>query len=99
MFELLLSIFLSYRNAQLAKAKGQNTIVWVILTLTAFFVAYIFGGVILFLILYKGPMEQRAVTEFLVSRPVLMVTFMFFGLGGYLLIRYILERMPNAPQE
>ena len=98
MFELLLSIFCAYRNALLAKQKGQNTIVWGIITVVAFFITYSVGGAILIAILYKGPMQPEALSEYILSKPVLSITLMFFGLGGYLLTRYILERMPTAKQ-
>ncbi|HEY9177656.1 MAG TPA: hypothetical protein VIN07_08205 [Flavipsychrobacter sp.] len=96
MFELLLSIFCAYRNGQLAKQKGQNTVVWGIITVVAFFVTYSIGGGILVAIMYNGPMQPEAISEYILARPVLGITLMFFGLGGYLLTRYILERMPTA---
>lgn len=95
MFELLLAIFCSYRNAQLAKIKGQNTVVWVIITIALYFVFYTIGAAILIAIMYKGPWQQSALTDYLLNHSLMVVTFMFFGLGGYLLTRYILERMPN----
>lgn len=98
MFELLLSIFCAYRNGQLAKQKGQNTVVWGIITVVAFFVTYSIGGGILVAIMYNGPMQPEAISEYILARPVLSITLMFFGLGGYLLTRYILERMPIAKQ-
>lgn len=99
MFEILLCIFLSYRNAQLAKLKGQNTVVWVILTVVSYLVAYTISAVALVLLLYSGPRTPEGLAEMLESKPLLMVTFMFFGIGGYMIIRYILERMPNVDQE
>ncbi len=99
MFELLLSIFCAYRNALLAKRKGQNVVVWVIITIVAFFLAYSIGGGILIAIMYRGPMEPAAVSEYILSRPVLSITIMFFGLGGYLLTRYILEKMTGPERE
>lgn len=96
MFELLLSIFCSYRNAQLAKRKGQNTIIWVIITMVAFFLSYFVGFMLMILIFYKGALEQTAILAFMFDRPLIVVTIMFFALGGYLLVRYILERMPDV---
>lgn len=96
MFELGLSIFCSYRNAQLAKRKGQNTVIWVIITLVAFFISYLIGFMLMVGMFYRGPLEQNALIAFMLDHPLLVVTIMFFGLGGYLLIRYILERMPDV---
>lgn len=98
MFELLLAIFCSYKNAQIAKRKAQNTVVWVIITIVAYFVCYTIGAGILVALMYKGPLEQVAMTKYLLDHPLMVVTFMFFGLGGYLLVRYILERMPNRTE-
>ena len=99
MFELLLSIFCAYRNALLAKRKGQNVIVWAIITIVAFFLAYSIAGGILIAIMYRGPLDQAALSEYILSRPVLSITLMFFGMGGYLLTRYILERMVDRRRE
>jgi DMSO reductase anchor subunit len=99
MFEFLLSIFCAYRNGQLAKQKGQNTVVWGLITIVAFFITYSIGGAILIAILYKGPLQPEAITEFILARPVLSITIMFFGLGGYLLTRYILEKMNTTKKE
>lgn len=96
MFELGLSIFCSYRNAQLAKRKGQNTVIWVIITLVAFFISYMIGFMLMVTMFYHGPLEQNALIAFMLDHPLLVVTIMFFGLGGYLLIRYILEKMPDV---
>lgn len=99
MFDFLLSVFCAYRNAILAKRKGQNVVVWVIITIVAFFLAYSIGGGILMMVLYKGPLSPEALSEFILTRPVLGITILFFGLGGYLLTRYILERMPDKSTE
>jgi Na+-driven multidrug efflux pump len=96
MFELLLSIFCSYRNAQLARRKGQNTVIWVIITMVAFFLGYFIGSVAMVSIFYRGDLTPQAMMAFLVDRPLIVVTIMFFALGGYLLVRYILERMPDV---
>lgn len=98
-FDLILCIFLSYKNAQLAKLKGQNTIVWVTLTIVLYFVGYIIGLGIMMALMYRGPLNQEAFESFVLERPLLAVTCFAFAIGGYLMIRYILERMPNADQK
>ena len=80
----------------LAKEKGQNTIVWVIITIAAFFMAYIIGGLLAVLLFYRGPMEQAALEQFLSGEPLRVFFISVSGVGGYLLVRYILERMGNA---
>lgn len=98
MFELILCVFCSYQNAQVAKRKGQNTIVWGLITLAAYFIFYCIGAAILLAIMYKGPLDQVALMDFMMSRPIMVITFIFFGLGGYLLVRYLLERMPDVKE-
>lgn len=99
MFEMLLAIFCAYQNAQIAKRKAQNTVVWVIITIVSYFVFYTIGAGILVALKYNGPLEQTAMTKFLLDHPLMVITFMFFGLGGYLLVRYILERMPDKAEQ
>lgn len=96
MFELLLAVFCSYRNAQLAKRKGQNTVVWVLITMFAFFISYFIGSIVMVSVFYRGALTSEALMSFLMERPLIVVTIMFFGLGGYLLVRYILEKMPDV---
>ena len=96
MLEIFLSIFLAYRNAQLAKRKGQNTVVWVIITLAAFFLTYLVAGAVYIAMLYNGPLDPKSLTEYMASHPFIMITLMFFGIGGYLIVRYILERMKDV---
>lgn len=95
MFELAISVFCAYQNAKLARKKGQNTVLWVFITIVSFFVAYTIAAVALVLMMYKGPMDKDALQQFIASHPFLYITVLFIGLGGYLLIRYILERMPD----
>lgn len=96
MFELPLSIFCAYQNAKLAGRKGQNPVVWVFITMLMFFLAYGMGAGILVMIMYKGPIDPDALKIFLEQHPFMYVTVLFIGLGGYLLVRYILERMPDV---
>ncbi len=97
--DILLSIFCSWHNGQLAKQKGQKVSKWFLLTLLAFFLSYMIGGVTLVGILYKGTYTTGAIVEYLQGNPLLVVTIMFFGLGGYLLVRRTLEKMPDVKKE
>ncbi|WP_276133781.1 hypothetical protein [Polluticoccus soli] len=103
--ELLLSIFFSYKNAQIAKTKGLNTIIWVLLTLLAFFTGELIAGTIAIALFYSGPLDQKSVADFVFIHPTpLRVIFIYFtGVGGCLFIRYILEQMrgnlPEKPRE
>ncbi|MCB9046159.1 MAG: hypothetical protein H6550_08455 [Chitinophagales bacterium] len=97
--DILLSIFCSWRNGQLAKQKGVSVAKWVTLTFLAYFGFYLIGGTTLLGIMYNGPYTQSDIFMFMQSHPLLVVTIMFFGLGGYLLVRRILEQMPDSQRE
>jgi len=94
--DILLSIFCSWHNGRLAKQKGQKVSKWFLLTLLAFFLSYTVGGVMLVGIMYKGVYTTGAIVAYLQGNPLIVVTIMFFGVGGYLLVRRSLERMPDA---
>lgn len=96
MLEILISIFFGYRNALLAKQKGQNTVVWVLISIIAFFLLYIFVQVTMILLMHGLPKDPYEVRDFILAHPMLYVTSLFGGIGGFLLVRYILEKMPDA---
>jgi ABC-type multidrug transport system permease subunit len=92
MLILLLLGLLIYTNMQLAKKKGKNQWVWALITFVAFFAAYtILGGTYLSIV-YKGQINREAVTSYLLNSPLVQLLLMMFGVGGVLLVRYILER-------
>jgi hypothetical protein len=95
---VLLVVFLAYKNNLLAKRKGQNSIVWVFITILAFFIGEIIGGMIMLLLFYKGEYTIEGLQAFM-TNPVRMLILPAAGMGGYLLIRYILERMPDVKQD
>lgn len=95
---LFLIVYLSYQNAQLAKQKGKNTIGWVIVTVVAMFMAGIVGAMLM-MIGYRGEVTQGAVNAFMLQHPVKVITIQFMTLGGYLLIRYFLEKMPDIKKK
>lgn len=100
MFFLLICIFFAYRNGLLAKQKGQNTVVWVIISIVAFFIAYIAGTLLMVALFYRGPIDpsaRQALESFLTGNPIRVLSLMMSGIGGYLLIHYILSRMPDVP--
>lgn len=110
MFGIFLIIYLAYRNSLLAKIKGQNPIVWVLLTIASYFMGYVIGGVVVLMILIndglitltdvsKNPQAMdgmaKQITQALGDKPIHLISMELFGIGGYLLIRFLLERMPD----
>lgn len=95
LFLIALVVFCAYQNAKLAERKGQNTVLWAFITVVAVAIAFVFSSAALVLIMYKGPIEQSAINEFVKQHPFLPITVFFLGLGGYMVVRYILERMAD----
>ena len=60
--------------------------------------AYIFGGMIV-MIGYRGALTQEAFNNYIEQRPLKVITLQFVSLGGYLLIRYILEQTPDKSKK
>ena len=112
-FDIILLVFLVYKNSVRAKLKGQNPIMWSFITVVAFLVTYFAGYffVVVFFCRDVVKLEQisavdhkakQAIAQQLVdafaANPLHLFTVEMFGLGGYLLIRYILNRMPDKKQ-
>lgn len=92
MLILFLLGFLIYYNIRLAKKKGQNPILWGIITFFGFFLAYALLGSIYIAIIYKGPITREALEAYLQREPMVVMMLTAIGVGGVLLVRYILEK-------
>ena len=112
-FDLVLLVYLTYKNSVRAKQKAHNAIVWSVITVVSVLVAYFIGFVfvaVTFCVhnvnlaqLSSTDIKTReAVTQQIVqafaTNPLHLITIEAFGLGGYLLIRYILNRMPDKKE-
>ncbi len=113
MFEIILLAYLAFRNSVRAKLKGLNSLFWAVMTVISFLFTLFVGCLIVVFNFCADAvnLEQlsstdpniRAVAskqlvEVLNSNPLHVFTIELFGIGGYLLIRYILERKPNKNQ-
>lgn len=102
MFLLILVGYLIYKNAQLAKMKDKNMFLWGTLTFIAIFCAEIIGMMVLVFGYYpelmtakdvaKSQEMARSISDSISNNVLQSFLVMFCGFGGYLLIRYILER-------
>jgi len=105
----LVVIYLSYRNGVKAKKKSLNGILWGIITLVSCFLGYIIGVMVIFSFSkdilndlpanpsyssYNDPKMQHWVME-VYNNPMHVVTMFVFSIGGYLLVRYILDKKPG----
>ncbi len=97
--DIILLFAIVFANARVAGRKGKNPVVWGLFTLGAFLLtAMIFGGMFL-MMGYKGPMTPEAIQEYGMSLQkdfLKGLTVAMFGLGGGLVIRYLLQRMPDG---
>src|SRR6186997_2911998 len=92
MLLLLLLALLIYTNVRLAKSKGKNPVVWGIVTFVAFLTFYCMLGTVYLAIVYKGPFDRESLTSYLEHRPLAVIMLSMLGIGGVLLVRFILER-------
>ena len=113
MFEIILLAYLAYKNSVRAKLKGANGIVWGAITVGAFLGALIIGGFVV-IFNFCGDsinLEQFSSTDPNVrlaasnnlmtvfnNNPLHLVTIELFGIGGYLLVRYIIDRKPGKKE-
>lgn len=113
MFEIVLLGFLAYRNSLLAKVKGQNPVLWAFVTVAAFLVFMVIGGMFVIFTFCKDAINLNQISSFdpkqreaasqqlqqvLSANPLHMITIELFAIGGYLLIRYILDKKPDKKQ-
>lgn len=87
MLEILALIFLCKKNGALATKKGLKPGTWKLYTVLAWFVGEI-AGVLFALATFA---EQNLVVAVLVG--------LMSAVGGYLLVRYILEKKPDAIED
>ena len=114
-FDLVLLAYLTYKNGLRAKLKAQNVVLWSVISLVSVMLAYFIGFVFVIMcfcaknlnlqqlnsadVKTKQAIAQQVVQAF-TDNPLHLITVELFGLGGYLIIRYILDRMPDkkAPE-
>lgn len=93
---LLIIGILIYLNVRLALAKGRNPYTWGFLSLLGFFAALFTVLLVYLLAIYDGPINgpeasKMAVTH-LTQKPLTSLMIEMLGVGGMLLVRFILER-------
>jgi len=110
MFEIILLTYLTFRNSMRAKLKGLNPVLWGGLTVIAFLSALFIGFAIVVFgfcadivdinaLSSKDPEVRTAITQQIVevvnNNPLHILTIELFAIGGYLLIRYLLDNKPD----
>ena len=107
MFEIILLTYLSFRNSVRARIKGLNVWFWgVVSALCVGCMVVVFNfldDTVNINDLSSTDLEVRSkvtkqLVEALNANPLHVLTIELFGIGGYLLIRYILEKKPNKKE-
>jgi len=113
MLELIMMTFLSFRNGVRAKTKDQNPFMWGFITFFAYIAAMVIGTLFVIQLFCHGAIDldhfssldlkarnaaAQQLAQVLSANPLNIVTIDLFGIGGYLLIRYILEKKPNKKE-
>ena len=110
---LILLIYLCYRNGVRAKVKGQHAILWGLATAAAYVFFMMIGLYFVVFNFCKDSINfeqmslmdkkaQQAAAQQLIqiisANPLHIITIELFGIGGYLLVRYILDRKPDKQE-
>lgn len=90
---------LTYMNSRLAQRKGQKHVLWAMVTLVAMFTGYTLFSVGLLIPYYPMLMEDPGAGVRILNDPLMQLILFFGSVGGYLVIRYVLERMPDKDKD
>ncbi len=103
MLFLLLVGYLIYKNSLIARAKGKSLFLWGTITFLAVFLGEVIGMFIVVSTAYPqylgvSDINKSAELANAIGNNFLQSFFLIFcGFGGYLLIRFILERSKDLP--
>jgi len=110
---LLYLAFLTWRNSILAKQREQNVLAWSVYTILAFLGATFLGLVVVVICFCRDVLDLTKMTvideksknalahqmeQYLNDNLLLQFTVYVFAFGGYLLIRYLLEKKPGKKE-
>ncbi|MES2703833.1 MAG: hypothetical protein V4649_14430 [Bacteroidota bacterium] len=114
MFEIILLTYLSFRNSVRAKKKGLNGLAWGGVTAITFVAGMIIGIIVVVwgfcsdkvntsLMASPDPKVRNEITRQLMElfnqQPLHLFTIELFAIGGYLLVRYVLDKRPSKNGE
>lgn len=106
---LALLIYLTYKNSTEAKLKDLNSYLYGALTVVMFLIGEFVGFAVVILVFLRGEIdfvkaqadnnyrEQAAqqIAQSFVSNPLNYATMLLIAFGGYLIVRYMIERVPE----
>jgi hypothetical protein len=98
MIEIILCIYLAYKNSLIAKVKGLSSRLWAVLTVVAALTGEAIAYGIIYNAFYNGPKVWDTFFASLTTHPIHLIFVAFCGIGGCLFIRYLLEQKPGNVQ-
>lgn len=99
--DIIAIVLLVIFNTQLAKKKNHSAGLWAFLTVVGYLVVGTMLTFVYLILTFKGKFEMEEVRQYVLqvqSDPLKALLITLFGVGGGLLIRFILEKTPpNGP--
>lgn len=100
MLDIIVLFFLLKKIGAIAKEKGVGSVKWKILTVLFWFIFESIG--VDMALAWYGFGEMKNVTQLtniIIANPGIMLFAYFCAFGGYLFIRFLLERKPDQQQQ
>lgn len=100
--DLILLALLCYLNGRKARLKGLPVTTWVLFTVLGYIVATVIGVLFVLGIFYPMPNTQdpevmrQDLLEFFLQKPIHAWFITACGVGGYLFVRYRIEKKQPA---
>ena len=99
--DIIVAIILGLSNGRRAADKGYNRLLWIFISILAFVFLQSFAGALVLLVRYSDALRENpaqmmeAAKDFATNMDWNTRLLLFaVGFGGYLIIRFILEKMP-----
>ncbi len=110
MLQLIMAGLLAWNNSLRAKRKELNPILWAVYTVIAFFVSFIIGSLFVIFVFCRNVIDfnmmssqdeqvrqqaAKMLENAILSNPLHSFTLVLFSFGGYLFVRYLIDRKPG----
>lgn len=110
MLQLIMAGLLAWNNSLRAKRKELNPVLWAVYTVIAFFVSFIIGSLFVIFVFCRNVIDfnmmssqdeqvrqqaAKMLENAILSNPLHSFTLVLFSFGGYLFVRYLIDRKPG----
>jgi len=110
MFEIVFLAVLAYSNSLRAKKKGKSPVLWGFITVGAYMSALIIGLLVVIVNFCKDVVNinqlssldssardivSQQLQQAISGNPLHLLTVELFGIGGFLLVRYVIDKNPD----